>query len=86
MVVATDVTVKLLLLVIEERAIAGGGGGRTIEPDDEIVWCNKFEEFCCCRFENIVDGLVSLTKIKQKYKWLILIKLFCTTQSMHTFL
>lgn len=66
MVVATDVTAKLLLLfdAIEERAIAGGGGGKTIEPDDEIVWCNKFEEFCCCRFENIVDGLVScLTKI-----------------------
>lgn len=86
MVVATDVTVKLLLLVIEERAIAGGGGGRTIEPDDEIVWCNKFEEFCCCRFENIVDGLVSLTKIKQKCEWLIYIYKIILYNTKYTYI
>lgn len=66
MVVATDVTAELLLDTIVGIAIAGGGGGRTIEPDDEIAWCNKFEEFCCCRFENIVNGLVSLAKIIQQ--------------------
>lgn len=64
MVVATEVIAELLLDTIVGIAIAGGGGGRTIEPDDEIVWCNKFEEFCCCRFENIVDCLVNLAKIK----------------------
>lgn len=55
--VATEVTAKLLLLfvIFEVTFIAGGGEGSTIELDDEIVWFNKFEEFCCCRFENIVN-------------------------------
>lgn len=56
--VATDVTTKELWLfsILEGILIAGGGGGSTTELDDEIVWLNKFEEFCCCRLENIVDG------------------------------
>lgn len=66
MVVATDATAELLLDTIVGIAIAGGGGGRTIVPDDEIFWCNKFEEFCCCRFENIFDGLVNLAKLIQR--------------------
>lgn len=66
MVVATDVTAELLLDTIVGIAIAGGGGGRTTGPDDEIFWCNKFEEFCCCRFENIVDGLVNSAKLIQQ--------------------
>jgi len=31
----------------------------TIWLDDDIDCCNKFDAFCCCEFENIVDGLVS---------------------------
>jgi len=63
MEVATDVVAELLLDTIVGIAIAGGGGGRAIPLDVVIVSCIKFGGFCCCRFENIVDGLVSLAKI-----------------------
>lgn len=58
-VVVTDVTAELVLqfVPIEEIVIAGDDGN-TIDPEDEIVSCNKFEVFCC-GVENIVDGLVS---------------------------
>lgn len=58
MVVATDVTAEILWHSTELILIAGGGGGNTIDPDDEITWCTELEEFCCCRFENIFNGLV----------------------------
>lgn len=81
MVVDTDVVAELLLDTIVGIAIAGGGGGRIIEPDDVIVRCIKFEELCCCRFENIVDGLISLAKIKQQTDNKIIVKLLSMMQS-----
>lgn len=31
----------------------------TIGLDDDIVCSNKFDAFCCCELENIVDSLAS---------------------------
>lgn len=57
-VVVTDVTAELVLQFVPIEVIVIAGDDDTIEPDDEIVSRNKFEEFCC-GFENIIDGLVS---------------------------
>lgn len=41
--------------VIELRLMAGGGGGNTTIEPVEMIWWSIFEEFCGCRFENIVE-------------------------------